>query len=87
MKLDLNLSKKTIDFIKYVIEHKQPHQKDLDLISLISCATHTPIILCLIYYAHLYGTDIEIENKISFLKTFYGITDIIGLENYPYNKL
>ena len=82
MTLNLNQYPKAKDFIKFVIDNKNPIRSDIDVLSECCTVIHVPLICCLYYYMNLYGSTPEIQDKITFLKTFYGVTKIMGEENY-----
>jgi hypothetical protein len=46
--------------------------------SVMACATHVPVIVCVIWIGEILGWTPEVINKIKRLKKFYRYTKIIG---------
>lgn len=70
-----------LDNLKYYIKVSKEAKKDNDYIaSTFSVSTHVPIIAVYYYIAKLEGMTPQIEEKISFLKDFYKVDKIEGLE-------
>lgn len=82
MIVDLNLYKNSYQSVVNVCVNNEnvPHEQ---LISLISVATHMPVIVCCYYYCKYLGyMPEEVKNNIESIEKFYRYSEIKGKEDF-----